>query len=550
MVCRYYCFIGLLLSVVNHRLQVTGFIDPVPVAEKWKRIGFEVFDEDMSAEIIGMVRFAIMHESREVYMNLDHSYLDAVFDANQAVNVMHVPRNELGSFIFEPITTRNNSLDIVVSLPSNSSDTSPNEIDSIVVVAVDEFLRYNPCFIPLKDPGIILRSGGDPKIQKRISSRQRRKILEINTFHQLYPRIAVMFRLHSEIYGATCRLMTSLARSQNPIECPTNKMESYSRKKLDSHGFYSILKYQKLDFYKALKKKQLFLPMTNNSWAWTNFNECPMDLFKNNPWSCHFIAFSQCLTPTSIIHTKGINGPDDWEQYKPCKTCEVSTAVGAESWLDNRVNMYMTRANIQLRERLRNSLRSLMRMNNNYDESSNSIRIHASEGIDQYLDHSSYHLHPPPLLHRCIGIHVRNGDIVTDDRDKLKIDRSLAAHIACMKNMSSVITGVSSIFLATDNSTLFHMANKWYPEYTWYYQNRTLPIWTRKTIGFGVHRFENSVQQDLANIFADGIMMSRCSLLHIGTSSSAVSRNFHKIVTIASIHGRLPVNTIDYCQKK
>ena len=250
-----------------------------------------------------------------------------------------------------------------------------------------------------------------------------------------------------------------------------------------------------------------------------------------------------CRAPTSIIHTKGVMGPDDWNEYQPCpEDCESRNA----DWHGNRVEMYMSRPNIQLQTRIRISLRNLVRM----DLPGKPIRIHDPAFVDSHLPHSPFHLHPPPLQHRCIGFQVRNGDAVTDARGESGVDRTLEAHIECMKStLSDTKTGESSIFLATDNSTLFHKANLWHPEYTWYHQMRALPEW-KPTEGAYVHRYEKSVQQDLANILADGIMLGRCTLLFIGTTSSAVSHRFYNVLRGSMILGGGPVNTIEHCQGK
>ena len=130
-----------------------------------------------------------------------------------------------------------------------------------------------------------------------------------------------------------------------------------------------------------------------------------------------------------FIRTKGVKGPDNWNEYIPCKTCDSPTS---HDWKHTRTVMYLTRPNIQLRTRIRVSLRNLMRMN----QPGKPIRIHDIRDIDRNRAYSTYHLHPPVLQHECVGMHIRNCDSISDYRGKSGIIRSIEAHIGCMRNSS------------------------------------------------------------------------------------------------------------------
>ena len=97
----------LLFSLILNLVVICNsrFLDPIAVTKNWNYTGFELFDQQTADKIIGMVHFAARHESREVYMKLDYSYLDDIFDVSQKVNVIHIPRNNLGGYVFEPLAT-------------------------------------------------------------------------------------------------------------------------------------------------------------------------------------------------------------------------------------------------------------------------------------------------------------------------------------------------------------------------------------------------------------------------------------------------------------
>ena len=68
---------------------------------------------------------------------------------------------------------------------------------------------------------------------------------------------------------------------------------------------------------------------------------------------------------------------------------------------------------------------------------------------------------------------MRNGDSLVDERGKMNVDRSIHAHIDCIKGWNLQLS-INQIFLATDNSTLFDNADIWFPQYKWFHQKRIL----------------------------------------------------------------------------
>ena len=70
---------------------------------------------------------------------------------------------------------------------------------------------------------------------------------------------------------------------------------------------------------------------------------------------------------------------------------------------------------------------------------------------------------------------------MVDERGKMNVDRSLHAHVDCIKGWN-VQLGINQIFLATDNSTLFDNADIWFPQYRWFHQNRILHPYKGKSL--------------------------------------------------------------------
>ena len=62
---------------------------------------------------------------------------------------------------------------------------------------------------------------------------------------------------------------------------------------------------------------------------------------------------------------------------------------------------------------------------------------------------------------------------MVDERGKMNIDRSIHAHVDCIKGWNSQLS-INQVFLATDNSTLFDNADIWFPQYRWFHQKRSL----------------------------------------------------------------------------
>ena len=151
----------------------------------------------------------------------------------------------------------------------------------------------------------------------------------------------------------------------------------------------------------------------------------------------------------------------------------------------------------------------------------------------------------------CIGLHVRHGDSFTDHRDNgVPTDRSFEAHMTCLSDLVES-SGSDTIFLATDNITLFDQAANWYPQYRWFYQRRPLLDYSPLRGFDNVHNSPKSVQEDLADILADAILMSRCNAMV--KSNSALTDLFYSFMCNRHIEGQCPLSISEHgpeCQTK
>jgi hypothetical protein len=123
-------------------------------------------------------------------------------------------------------------------------------------------------------------------------------------------------------------------------------------------------------------------------------------------------------------------------------------------------------------------------------------------------------------------MHVRNGDVLTDWRKGRQIDRSLNAHVYAALNLTRAMA-VSDVYLATDNSSLLHIAPVEYPSFRWFAQLRPLySIEKQASKGPLHHLHETEPQREIANILLDAHMVGCCEAL-VGQGDGSVTLLFH-----------------------
>ena len=175
--------------------------------------------------------------AREVYLLLDHSWIDRLLEPATKVIVKVVQRDRLSTTRLVQQQLHNNpalgddSYVVVISPPRDTDQTQTHGYPVLrkeEAVQIDHFLTNNPCFMPLHDPPVTLNdttmqpvgraestatsSGtGTGSGTKRTSSRQ----------SQSYDHSAIFVRLPSYPYHATCRLYRAITANQYPDRCPS-----------------------------------------------------------------------------------------------------------------------------------------------------------------------------------------------------------------------------------------------------------------------------------------------------------------------------------------
>lgn len=265
---------------------------------------------DNKSIIFGVVRHALYSESREVYLNFDHTWMDKVLNTRENVVVKNVKRESLANYkahdtISSPDSDRDETYHIVVSLHPESSQNEPlSEYDADIL---DNFLTLNPCWIPIHEPPIYLRSNSSSVTGSSLSQ-------------QLFFEYSVVFiRLPSFPFHSTCQLYTMISKIQNPSECPSKDSEQVQANYLGNIGWANCLHPLTEHFIDAMHNSRVFI--TPRAWdngaakelqatvdgqevavsgpwqAWADPNECRKDVYAWNPWHCHFMSLSKCNTP-------------------------------------------------------------------------------------------------------------------------------------------------------------------------------------------------------------------------------------------------------------
>jgi len=136
---------------------------------------------------------------------------------------------------------------------------------------------------------------------------------------------------------------------------------------------------------------------------------------------------------------------------------------------------------------------------------------------------------------------------MNDQRSQIQINRTLAAHVECAKSLALQM-GLSNIFLATDDNTLFSQAPRDYIQFRWFTQQRNLLNFTGAS--FITYHSDESKEQEIANLLADEILMSRCSAL-VGSMDGGFFRLLLQSACGRSAIGKCPVSLdLKKCQHK
>lgn len=523
-----------------------GFQDDFPPNQNWECDDCAGLNDDAKQRVYGMVRHALYSESREVYLNLDHSWMDRALRTRAKVRVRVVPRDKLGSVAMAgenaPDKPEDEQFSVVYSPPASSE-----ALDRAAAEVIDKFLLHNPCYVPLHDPPVRLGSSNNSSSSSSGgSSEDEESSLALRLQQQAhgsdYVFSSIFIRLSAHPFHPTCQLYTYITDKQNPPSCPPfsdaikNGDAAVAVNWLGNIGWANALHPLVEHLVGAMHNMQMLL--TPRAWengaakpvrplvdgkereasgpwsAWADPLECGLDVFAWDPWSCFFISLSKCNTPDLhevkfVEHPKrdpegGSDYMTNLEKWKGQREKYGDAHHLGNEWEFARMISFVQRPNTATRARLRLALRNLVPLRasgfgpaemsgaatTTTAASTNSITASTSASAL----HHAHHRHPVKM-EPCLGMHVRHGDSQNDERGG-KLDRSLAAHVSCAKGLAEGM-GLKSIYMATDDNALFSEAPLKYPQYSWFGQYRALKNFTGGS--FGYHS-ERSMQQEVANL--------------------------------------------------
>lgn len=211
--------------------------------------------------IFDMVRRAMYSESREVYLNFDHSWIDdALLYNKHNVIVKIINRGLLCDYQVPDFNTNGFSSShnvketyiIAISLPSgidhllqlhNRRDHGdPKRLSMLPyreALKIDKFLTLNPCWIPLHDPLVrrytenytIAADVSDNSQLPTCSNHPELATMQVPSLYLLsrsqlnivYKFTAIFAKLPQMHFKSTCMLYTYITQRQFPQRCPSLK---------------------------------------------------------------------------------------------------------------------------------------------------------------------------------------------------------------------------------------------------------------------------------------------------------------------------------------
>ena len=473
---------------------------------------------------ISNVRHAIQTADRNLYLSLNHDWLDSLLISNKRINIQCITINQLqqkktfkNDININDVHEDNEVIEIYYVPMNNSTNL---QVTSYTSGPIDTFLMYNPCWIVLQEPDLF---DDDEMIDKRIKHRLRNKPL-------------IFVKLPTYGYGPTCKLFTHLTNRQFPDKCPDKGSLYYHF--VQNYGFggevNKLVKTFLFNLYSSSSRVYAQTRHEGYEWLWANSDRiskypCPSNMYQENPLACSFIPLSGCsvgdrkqpdtdwvefeiikfddekhLTLKHLgidvnVLKKFRDGPGPFLKYY-----DDSKVFSAHLWVTLRIYAYVLRPNYRTRALIR--------------KASKRIKTLTSNGLSKH-SHVNHHIRLSTKdLQQCIGIHVRNHDVLSDYRNAVKLDRSLNAHIHAVKLLSLELS-MDELFLATDNSTLYTIAPIEYPEFKWQAQIRTIKHQYAAAL---THLNEDEPQIELANLLTDALHISKCNGL-VGQSDSSLT---------------------------
>jgi len=217
------------------------------------------------------------NDVRELYLLLDHSWIDRLLEPSTRVIVNVIPRDLLATTKLlqqDSETKEGEERYIVVYSPPSEQHRSKGGYPVLMkseATMIDTFLTLNPCFIPLHDPPVTLDDSllkqtlGPKSINSKnkahttattdgaTRSMQQQELLD-------YEHSAIFIRLPSFPYHATCKLYDYITTLQNPSHCPEpSQTELIEAHRLGNIGWVNNVYPLVTKFQTALRNGRVFI---------------------------------------------------------------------------------------------------------------------------------------------------------------------------------------------------------------------------------------------------------------------------------------------------
>ena len=200
--------------------------------QNWQCVGCVADDTNATASIYRKVHRALRQRgsAREVYLLLDHSWIDRLLESSTVVVIHVIPRDELSDthMVQQVDIQEEKKVDgmqreeryvVVYSPPAAHRRMVLRKVEALMI---DTFLLKNPCFLPLHDPPVTLNDSqllyplGPPSRRLSTDGSMIRSMRET----RVYELTAIFVRLPSYPYHATCKLYSLVTSRQVTTTIP------------------------------------------------------------------------------------------------------------------------------------------------------------------------------------------------------------------------------------------------------------------------------------------------------------------------------------------
>ena len=365
-------FVILSLFTTYGKVILAAEVIPRTIKGQWLCEGCA--NDEQSHLLLNLIRNAAKNAERLSYLALDMSWLDRLAESSSSMKVYLKKYEKIGDTVEIPVLSGNEMQSnethhaMAFRLENLSDDSSKLSRVSRFQKAVDTFLAINPCWIPLLEPSV-------------------------SSFYKKN-HFMIFIRLPEKSFRATCKLYTAIVDRQFPNVC------KYDADHLASHnvsniGFGHTSRYLMLAMAKTLVEttKVFTAPIADfhmsrqnlsyvqgvesyvnpQLWAWADPNLCDSGVFRNDPWACNFIPFTNCSTrdlkPNVALKADVFSSDVLHKNFIESKALRVKYDDQKElsdfRWFETRMFAFTLRPNAQLRKKLLTSLRAVRELSSN-----------------------------------------------------------------------------------------------------------------------------------------------------------------------------------------